>query len=223
MRQVQANSSLGTIAPSADRKWYDAAEYNILSSFLKTQNFTNNDPIQNPNKKTKMFTHPPWNIKNGQRAGPLVTYLPLVEEKSNFALQMYTTVLRVIRSGSKITGVEVQDSNTGVRSVINICSSGRVILAAGSMTTPRLLINSGIGPTEQIQIVQGGTTNITLPSKKNWINLPVGSEIKDVGLPMKLPNGEANTNGESTAPYHQRRVQHHGRTPSVPIFGTASH
>lgn len=169
----------GTIAPSMDGKWYDTAEYEVLSSFLTTQNFTSVNPIEDPDSKTKVFSHPPWNIKDGLRAGPVRTYLPLAEEKSGFTLQMYSNVLRVVRSGSTITGVEVEDANTGVRSIISICSTGRVVLAAGSMTTPRLLINSGIGPTAQIEIVQNGTANVTLPDKNDWINLPVGTEIKD--------------------------------------------
>lgn len=182
----------GTIAPSADGKWYDAAEYAILSSFLKTQNFSSVDPMQDPEAKTKVFSHPPWNIQDGLRAGPVRTYLPLAEEESGFALQLYSNVLSVVRTGSKITGVEVQDAETGVRSIISICATGRVILAAGSMTTPRLLINSGIGPTDQIEIVQNGSTNITLPASKDWINLPVGSEIKDHPIVNVVFNTTAN-------------------------------
>lgn len=171
----------GTVRPSMDGKWYDTAEYDIMGNFLTTNfNFSSVDGIQEPERKTKAYSHPPWNIQNGLRAGAVRTYLPLAQAKDNFALQLYTTAIRIIRTGSTITGVEVEDTNTGIRSVINVKRrSGRVILAVGSMTTPRLLINSGIGSTTSISIVQNGTANITLPPRAQWIQLPVGQEIKD--------------------------------------------
>jgi cellobiose dehydrogenase (acceptor) len=103
----------GTIQPSTDGIWYDAAEYDVLSSFLATQNFTNVNPMATPDHKTKVFTHPPWNIKDGMRAGPVRTYLPLAQKKTGFSLQMYSNVLRVARIGPRVTGVEVEDANTG--------------------------------------------------------------------------------------------------------------
>ncbi|KAK0502396.1 hypothetical protein EDD18DRAFT_1065088, partial [Armillaria luteobubalina] len=47
------------------------------------------------------------------------------------------------------------------------------------LSTPRILFNSGIGPFDQIYVVQAGSTNITLPDKSEWIDLPVGEGIKD--------------------------------------------
>lgn len=47
------------------------------------------------------------------------------------------------------------------------------------MSTPRSLFNSGIGPFDQIYVVQAGSTNITLPDESEWIDLPVGEGIKD--------------------------------------------
>jgi cellobiose dehydrogenase (acceptor) len=78
-----------------------------------------------------------------------------------------------------VTGVEIENTQTNIRSTISICSTGRVVLAAGAMSSPRILINSGIGPAAMINIVANGTSNITLPDQKDWISLPVGTVIKD--------------------------------------------
>lgn len=42
-----------------------------------------------------------------------------------------------------------------------------------------MLFNSGIGPADQIEIVASGTTDIELPPKDQWIELPVGDNLKD--------------------------------------------
>lgn len=76
-----------------------------------------------------------------------------------------------------MTGVEVETAQG--RQIINLKSGGSVLLAAGVMSTPRVLFNSGIGPSEQINIVKSGSTGVTLPPESDWLDLPVGLEVKD--------------------------------------------
>lgn len=83
-----------------------------------------------------------------------------------------------MRDCGLITGIEVEHEDSS-REFINLSKGGSLVLAAGSHSTPRVLFNSGIGPTEQIEIVASGSTNITLPPKSQWINLPVGKNLKD--------------------------------------------
>jgi cellobiose dehydrogenase (acceptor) len=47
------------------------------------------------------------------------------------------------------------------------------------MSTPRILFHSGIGRPEQINIVKSGSTRVKLPDERDWINLPVGLDVKD--------------------------------------------
>jgi cellobiose dehydrogenase (acceptor) len=101
----------------------------------------------------------------------------LAQAKSSFKLQLNTKVIRVIRNGPSITGVEVETAQG--REIINLRSGGSVLLAAGAMSTPRVLFNSGIGPSKQINIVKSGTANVKLPDERDWISLPVGVEMKD--------------------------------------------
>ncbi|KAI0018443.1 GMC oxidoreductase [Xylariomycetidae sp. FL0641] len=167
----------GTILPSSDRKFYDDDTFDVLSRHLQANGWQQDDAIQHPNHKSKMFGHTTYNIKDGLRAGPVRTYLPLAQARDNFKLQLNTKVVRAVRTGSTITGVEIEKDDK--RQIINVNPNGKVILAAGSMSTPRILFNSGIGPREQIQTVQTGSTAVTLPEEAAWIELPVGATIMD--------------------------------------------
>jgi choline dehydrogenase-like flavoprotein len=60
----------------------------------------------------------------------------------NVTIKTNSTVQRVILEGKKAVGVEVD----GVRYM----ASKEVILSAGSLDTPRILMHSGIGPAEQL-------------------------------------------------------------------------
>ncbi|KAK0501765.1 hypothetical protein EDD18DRAFT_1144262 [Armillaria luteobubalina] len=167
----------GTTCPSADGLHYDTTVWDLASTFLSENGWKQSDAVADPSEKTNIFSHPPWNIKDSQRAGPVMTYLPLAEALDNFELRLSTLVTHVIRSGSTITGVEVETDSR--REIININDGGKVILTAGALSTPRILFNSGIGPFDQIYVVQAGSTNITLPDESEWIDLPVGEGIKD--------------------------------------------
>ncbi|EAW23782.1 putative cellobiose dehydrogenase [Aspergillus fischeri NRRL 181] len=168
----------GSLLPSADGRRYDQGMYTVLSSFLSGLGWKSVDQHKQPNEKHKAFSYPSWSVANGIRAGPVRSYLPLVQNKDNFTLRLQTTVRRLIRTGGHVTGVEVQNSSGGIE-LIRIRPGGKVILAAGALSTPRILFNSGIGPAKQIKTVQSGSTGITLPAEKDWINLPVGHNLKD--------------------------------------------
>jgi len=89
-----------------------------------------------------------------------------------------TQVLRAVRNGSTISGVEVENTD-GSRQIVNVKNGGKVILAAGAMSSPRILYNSGIGPADQINIVKNGCTRVTLPDESEWLDLPVGQNLRD--------------------------------------------
>ncbi|EKJ71391.1 hypothetical protein FPSE_08439 [Fusarium pseudograminearum CS3096] len=168
----------GTLSPTKDGKLVDQAAYNVLSQFFSGNGFSQVDVIAQPNKKKAVFTHPPMMITNGQRAGPVRDYLPLAQANSNFKLMLESKVMRVVREGKEITGVEVQ-SGPATRQIIKVKTGGAVVLAAGALSTPRLLVNSGIGPTKQIETVASGSQRLTMPPKGQWIDLPVGKNLKD--------------------------------------------
>ncbi|KAF1976444.1 GMC oxidoreductase [Bimuria novae-zelandiae CBS 107.79] len=168
----------GTTQPSADGKYYDDMAYKVVSSYLDAQGFTNVDSIEAPNEKRMVYSRPAWSITNNLRAGPARTYMPFAEELDNFTLQLGAKVIQVKRTGSTVTGVlaELED---GSQQIINLKPGGKVVLAAGALSTPRILWNSGIGKSDALKIVQGGTTGVQLPDEADWIDLPVGHGLKD--------------------------------------------
>ena len=89
-----------------------------------------------------------------------------------------------MREGSRVTGVEVQTSS-GKTEIITLAHNGRVVLAAGALSTPRLLFNSGIGPKNQIETAKN--SGITVPDEKDWINLPVESRTTRSSLSPYRP------------------------------------
>ena len=170
----------GTTQPSADGYRYDQGAYVELAPLLTSMGFRSVNALEDINSKIDVFSHPPINVQHGERAGPVMNYLPLATSMSNFRLMLNTNVVRVIRNSSWVSGIEVETSPT-TREIINVTPGrGKVILAAGTLSTPRILIYSGIGPVTQIQRVQSVLSRqVTLPSSSSWINLPVGQGVKD--------------------------------------------
>ncbi|KAL1598977.1 hypothetical protein SLS60_008122 [Paraconiothyrium brasiliense] len=180
----------GTIQPSSDGKYYDNAVYDVLSKFFDGAGWKSVSTNEEPDEKYQIYSYPAMNIADGRRSGPVNQYLPLAEAEDNFTLKLHTKVLRAIRTNSTITGVETED-DTGARTIFNVNPNGKVILAAGSMSSPRILFNSGIGPADQIEVASKQTTSITLPPKEAWINSPVGL-VRDhsiIGLKFNVTAG----------------------------------
>ncbi|KAE8139843.1 hypothetical protein BDV38DRAFT_291121 [Aspergillus pseudotamarii] len=167
----------GTTQPSADGNRYDQGLYKVLSKFFNQLGWKSVDMIAAPNEKHQIYSYPAWNIANEKRAGPVRTYLPLVKDADNFTLRLNSKVNRLVRTGSEVTGVEVVDAVTGQTEVVTLAPHGRVVLAAGALSTPRLLFNSGIGPKKQIETAK--KSGIAVPPQEEWIDLPVGVGLKD--------------------------------------------
>jgi cellobiose dehydrogenase (acceptor) len=117
---------------------------------------------------------------DGKRGGPVASYLRTANARPNFAYKDYTLVSDVVRKGSKITGVRTNNTSLGPNGVVSLTSKGRVILSAGCYGTSRILFQSGIGPMDMIQLVQGNATAAAnLPPETEWIYLPVGQNVSD--------------------------------------------
>lgn len=168
----------GTILSSADGKYYDQLGYDQFVTLLDANGYSSINALEDVDSKDKVYTHSPYNAADGLRSGPVRTYLPLAQQLSNFQLQLDTSVLRVVRNGSAVTGVECELGD-GSRQIVNINAGGKVVLASGALSTPRILWRSGIGSAEQIQAVQSGSKAIELPPQADWIDLPVGKYTQD--------------------------------------------
>lgn len=82
----------------------------------------------------------PLNIRDGKRVGPAAAYLLPHLGRRNLVVQSGATVTRVLFAGSRVTGVEV-----AVGSETRVVHTSTVVLTAGAVATPHLMMLSGLG------------------------------------------------------------------------------
>ena len=81
-------------------------------------------------------------IRNGRRASAATAYLRPAETRANLTVLTNATAERVIFDGRRASGVRLRHNGSSV----TIGARREVILAAGSVKSPQLLMVSGIGP-----------------------------------------------------------------------------
>ncbi|KAK3322580.1 cellobiose dehydrogenase-like protein [Apodospora peruviana] len=172
----------GTDTPSKDGKLYLQEGFNALAGGLKSSGWNQVTANNVPNQKNRTFAHTAYMYSNGERGGPLATYLVSAKGRSNFKLWLNTTVKRVVRDGGHVTGLELEAfRDGGYQGIVNLTSiTGRVILSAGTFGSAKILLRSGIGPKDQLDIVKSSTIDgPTMIGNSSWINLPVGYNLDD--------------------------------------------
>jgi choline dehydrogenase-like flavoprotein len=88
----------------------------------------------------------PRNVLNGVRMNTAMTYLtPSVRGRANLTVLGDTFVRRVLFEGTRAMGVETERAGEPVA-----FRADKVILSAGAIKTPHLLMLSGIGPAEAL-------------------------------------------------------------------------
>jgi cellobiose dehydrogenase (acceptor) len=174
-----------------DGQLYYHQGFNVLANGLGKGGWSQVTANSAPDSKNRTYSVAPFMFSNGQRGGPLHTYLQTAKARKNFDLWLNTSVKRVVRDGGHATGLEVEAFlDGGYKGTVNLtATTGRVILSAGTFGTAKLLLRSGIGPTDQLQIVQNSTDGPTMISNTSWIPLPVGYNLDDhcnVGFGWRL-------------------------------------
>ncbi|KAK8020386.1 carbohydrate-binding module family 1 protein [Apiospora arundinis] len=171
----------GTNNPSQDGVLYMRQGFDILSDGFKKAGWTNVEPNKQPTMKNHTYGRTEYMFSHGERGGPMSTYLVSALQRPNFHLYMNTAVKRIIREGGHATGVELEcNGEGGFGGKINLTpKTGKVISAAGTFGSAKLLMRSGIGPADQLAIVANSTDGPTMISKDSWINLPVGYNLAD--------------------------------------------
>lgn len=164
--------------PSQDGIRYLQSGYTVAKKWLVTNGgYSELDINVNAAKKTKVFGHTIYDYKNGQRGGPVISYLQSALQRSNFHFQSGAWVQRVIRTGKVATGVVANVS--GVTTTYSLSAKGRVVLSGGAIKSPELLMKSGIGDPAVLTRLHQADKLGGLPST-SWINnTAVGAGLFD--------------------------------------------
>ena len=183
----------GTDLPSKDGKRYLLQGFNVVKSGLLAAGWKSVTANNVPSEKNRTFCHTPYMFENGERGGPQATYLVSSKARPNFKLWLNTTVEKISRTNGHATGLVVKATNNGgyVGEIKLTPVTGRVILSAGAFGTPKLLFRSGIGPTDQLNVVKSSIEGPSMINSSYWINTPVGYNLDDhlnTDLVLSHPN-----------------------------------
>lgn len=110
-------------------------------------------------------SRPHFTFANGRRSSTAEAYLRFTEHKPNLLVAKYSRATKVLIDQKKLQahGVEVLLSN-GKK--VNVFAKKEIIVSAGTIDSPKLLMLSGIGPREELDRV-GIPTIVDLPVGKN--------------------------------------------------------
>jgi choline dehydrogenase-like flavoprotein len=88
---------------------------------------------------------------DARRSSAASGFLQPVRTRPNLTVKMHSLALRVMVEGGRATGVEIVSDTTRTPHVVH--ASREVIVASGAIGSPKLLMQSGIGPAEHLQAV----------------------------------------------------------------------
>jgi choline dehydrogenase-like flavoprotein len=95
---------------------------------------------------------------NGVRSGTAEAYIHPALERSNFSVEMHALVHRILIEDGRATGVEYERPN----GVAVARSKREVIVSAGAIGSPQILMLSGVGPAAHLR-EQGIEVRLDLP------------------------------------------------------------
>ncbi|KAL4146991.1 hypothetical protein PRNP1_010747 [Phytophthora ramorum] len=163
-----------------------------------------------------------FNTRDGVRESAAKAFLgPMLDSKtaqstrSNFKLMLDTTVTRIRINEQNVTeGVEVRYGN-GTVQLIRLAAHGEVIVTAGAINTPKILMLSGLGNRDTLK-------KAGLPLKKH---LPrVGMNLQDhpvVGMTFECEAARVVDLQSDLDSYFKATNAKHPNASSFGLFGTA--
>jgi choline dehydrogenase-like flavoprotein len=127
--------------------------------------------------------------QTGARSSSSVDYLhPIAANRPNLAMQLETRVLRIIidtdgDAGRRARAIEVERPD-GSRA--RIVARREIVLSAGAIDTPRLLLLSGVGPAEELRSASVDVVHDLPGVGRNLMDHPEGLVLWEAAEP--IPN-----------------------------------
>jgi choline dehydrogenase-like flavoprotein len=137
--------------------------------------------------------------RNGMRCSAAVAYLHPALERPNLTVIPDAHALRVLFDGDRASGVEVDRHGA----VEEVHAEREVILSAGAYASPQLLMLSGIGPADQLPLVQIDVRH----------DLPVGHNLQDHVMALLNFRVDMETLETALTPENVGLLQTEGRGP----------
>lgn len=163
---------------SQDKKFYVQSGYDAVKEWIVDgAGYANVSFLDKIDNKDGVFGRPVYNYIDGQRGGPTRTYLQTALARGNFHLQTGVHVKHIEHKGGVASAVAVELDN-GEKTSIRLTKTGRVILSAGAMLSPKILMYSGIGPQDKLSKL--AAKSFTPYNESSWIVQPqVGEGLFD--------------------------------------------
>merc|ERR1711939_679401 len=138
------------------------------------------------NNKTEVFGYPIFDYANGQRGGPVVTYLQTALKRCNFHLQSGTLAVRVERTGCKASGVSLlMFSGIGDPSTLSKLQAGGKL--SQSMTPQQWVNSTAIG--EGLFDNPNTFIELTMPSIQSYTYSYDNPPVSDKQLYLEKRSG----------------------------------
>lgn len=163
---------------NADGETYASPEvFAIMSKMLKSMGFAQLADVNGlaavANDRGRTFGRQAYVTKDGQRGGPMVSYLRDARKLPNFKLQLHTKIISLVREGDKIVGIRASYEGRNVTYIAK-----NVVLAAGVFNTVKILFKSGIGPKSVLTPLYKAK-KLLVPEKQWILNEAIGKNVHD--------------------------------------------
>ena len=169
-RNLASSSQHGVNGPMTVADANQSFSSELLDAFLKagvSLGYEVGDV--NGEQPTGKFMHNQANVENGRRQSVFDAYVrPVIGARNNLHIKTRALVHRVLLHGNRAVGIQVQLESESA-DLVKISASREVILAAGSVNTPKILMLSGIGRRDHLE-------SLHIPVV---VDLPVGDNLQD--------------------------------------------
>lgn len=177
-----------TTTPSMDGKPYAADTANLVKKaiggagyqWVEDTNAVAKQPLGN---RVKTAGIPPQMVTSGLRQNSATVYGPRIRTRPNIDVILNAEVVRLkLNKYGRALWVEYihRAGAQPAPGEVRLKSTGKVVMAAGALNTPRILLLSGIGPTPDVRAYATRQKTLINAPANEWRNNPyVGSGLQD--------------------------------------------